>query len=440
MVESAKAALDGRRPSSGIPRGIRLAFEELGATYVKFGQLVASAPAIIPEALTEEFRSTLDSGPPIPYRLVRRIIERDLGAPVEELFASFEPEPFAAASIATVHRATLRDGRPVAVKIVRPGVASIVAVDLDLMEPIARKLALQGSEGAYQGVSYLIGLRKQVAEELDLRNEARTMEYFRGLFATFELTRLAIPEVIDTHSSRRVLTMEYMDGVPIDDLSGAKEWGVEPAPLVNDLLRAWVLTAIRAGVFHADIHAGNLLLMRDGRLAMLDWGVIARLDPETRLFFRALVRATLGEEKAWDDIVAHTKKTQAPLIEALGYTDEQVMEISKAYMEPVLTRPLKDVSMAAMFMSPERVLEVNHGIAAPQRTLRQRWEQNRLVAAAHRRSFEDDVQSQASQRANFLSAKQLLYLERYGRMYMPEERLLGDPEFLRAALQMSAVD
>jgi predicted unusual protein kinase regulating ubiquinone biosynthesis (AarF/ABC1/UbiB family) len=340
---------------------VRLAFEDLGATYVKFGQLVASAPAVIPEALTEEFRSTLDFGPPIPYAHVRRIVERDLGAPIGDLYASFEPEPFAAASIAAVHRATLRDGRQVAVKVIRPGVASTVAADLDLMEPVMRILALQGVEPAYNAVSYLIGLREQIAEELDLRNEARTMEYFRGLFATFELTRLVIPEVIATHSAQRVLTMELMDGAPIDDLAAAAEMGVEPAPLVNDLLRAWVLTALRAGVFHADIHAGNLMLLRDGRLAMLDWGVVARLDPETRQFFRALVEAALGEEEAWDRIVAHTKKTQGPLIEVMGYDDEQFMEIAKAYIEPVLMRPLKDVSMAAMFMSPERVLEVNHG-------------------------------------------------------------------------------
>src|SRR5688572_15942160 len=276
-VEGTRDALGRKAPVGGVARGVRLAFEDLGATYVKFGQLVASAPALIPEALSEEFRSTLDSGPPIPYQHVRRIVERELGAPIEELYASFEEEPFAAASIAAVHRATLRDGRSVAVKVIRPGVASVVAADMDLMQPIARALAWQGVEAAYNGVSYLIGLREQVAEELDLRNEARTMEYFRGLFAIFELTRLAIPEVIWTHSSRRVLTMEYMDGSPIDDLAMAAEMGIQPAPLVNDLLRAWVLTALRAGAFHADIHAGNLLLLRDGRLAMLDWGVVARL-------------------------------------------------------------------------------------------------------------------------------------------------------------------
>jgi predicted unusual protein kinase regulating ubiquinone biosynthesis (AarF/ABC1/UbiB family) len=439
-VEGTRDALGRKLPVGGAARGVRLAFEDLGATYVKFGQLVASAPAIIPEALTEEFRTTLDSGPPIPWPQVRRTVERGLGAPIEDLYGSFEREPMAAASIAAVHRATLRDGRPVAVKVIRPGVARTVAADLDLMEPIATFLAKQGVEAAYNGASYLVGLREQVAEELDLRNEARTMEYFRGLFAMFELTRLVIPEITPTHSSRRVLTMELMDGAPIDDLAAAAEMGVEPAPLVNDLLRAWVLTALRAGAFHADIHAGNLMLLRDGRLAMLDWGIVARLDPETRQFFRALVRAALGEEDAWDDIVAHTKKSQGPLIEVMGYTDEQFRDIAKVYIEPVLTRPLREVSMAAMFMSPEKVMEVNHGVAVPERNLWQRWQQVRLRARTYRRSFEADVLNQASQRANFLSAKQLLYLERYGRMYMPEERLLGDPAFLRAALQMSAVD
>ncbi len=433
--------IGGARGTGGsAPQGIRRSFEDLGATYIKFGQMIASAPAVVPAAIAEEFRSTLDSGPPIPFADVRRIVERELGGALEALYGRFEPEPFAAASIAVVHRATLHDGREVAVKIVRPGVARIVAADLDLMEPLFRLLSRQGSNPAYNGLSYLIGLRGQVAEELDLRNEVRTMAYFRSLFERFGLTRLVIPEVIEGHCSRGVLTMEFLDGFPIDDLAAAAEMGVEPRPLVDELLKAWVLSALRAGVFHADIHAGNLLLLRDGRLAMLDWGIVARLNTETRAFFRAMVEAALGREEAWDRITKHVIATNGTVLDAFGYTHEDMIGITRQFLEPVLTRPLKDVSMAAMFMPPEKAAEMNHGIAAPKRTLRERWVANRLTAKAYRNSLEEELQKNSTQRANFLSAKQLLYLERYGRIYMPDQSLLGDHEFLAAALELEDVD
>jgi predicted unusual protein kinase regulating ubiquinone biosynthesis (AarF/ABC1/UbiB family) len=427
--------------NAGSPaQGIRRAFEDLGATYIKFGQMIASAPAIIPAAIADEFRTTLDSGPPIPFEQVQRIVLRELGGSIAEQFCTFEQEPFAAASIAVVHRATLHDGQHVAVKIVRPGVARTVAADLDLMEPVFRALARQGSNPAYNALAYLIGLRAQVAEELDLRNEVRTMAYFRVLFETFGLSKLVIPRVIESHSTRRVLTMEYLDGVPIDDLAAAAELGVEPRPLVNELLRAWVLSALRAGVFHADIHAGNLMILRDGRLAMLDWGIVARLNPETRAFFRGLVEAAIGREEAWGPITDHVIATQGTVLDAFGYTHEDMVVITRQYLEPVLTRPLKDVSMAAMFMPPERAAELNHGIAVPKRSRKERWFANRATARAFRNSLDEGLQENSTQRANFLSAKQLLYLEKYGRIYMPDEALLGDHAFLATALEMDNVD
>jgi len=245
--------------------------------------------------------------------------------------------------------------------------------------------------------------------------------------------------VVESHSARRVLTMEYLEGVPIDDLPAAERMGVDPRPMVDELLRAWVLTALRAGAFHADIHAGNLLLLKDGRLGMLDWGIVARLDPRTREFFHALVRAAVGEDDAWEAITEHVRFTQGPVIDGMGL-EAELPKIVRQYIEPVLTRPLKDVSMAAMFMPPERAAEMNDGIEIPKRSLRENWQLNRMRARTFRRSLDDEVLSLAAQRANFLSAKQLLYLERYGRMYMPDQSLLGDHEFLRAVLAMDRVD
>ena len=261
-----RQAVTRHRDPAAVAAAMRIACEELGATYVKFGQLVASAPGVVGDNVAEEFRNLLDRGPGVPFPRVKRIIERELGRPLAELYREFDPKPVAAASIAVVHRAVLHSGEVVAVKVLRPGIAETVSSDLDLMEPVMRFLAEQGSDQAAVLYNYLIGLRAQIAEELDLRNEALAMEYFRDLFQFFQLDKLAIPVVYPSHSSRRVITMEFFDGVPIDDLARIEAIGMEPRPYVEELLRAWILSGLLASVFHADIHAGNLILLPEGKL------------------------------------------------------------------------------------------------------------------------------------------------------------------------------
>ena len=187
-------------------------------------------------------------------------------------------------------------------KVLRPGLGEVVAADLGLMIPFFRTLARLGAEGPFQLVSYLVGLKEQIGEELDLRNEARSMAHFRGLFEEFGLDLLVVPGVYEDLTARNVITMEYLDGVPIDDLAMVEQLGLDPKLLIRELLRAWVLTAVHTGTFHADIHAGNLLAMPDGRLGMLDWGIVAQLDPETQELMTKLVEASLGDESAWESI------------------------------------------------------------------------------------------------------------------------------------------
>ena len=168
----ARQALARKIDKGALAAAMRIACEELGATYVKFGQLVASAPGVVGEEVADEFRNLLDRGPGVPFDQVRRIIELELGRPMRDLFREFDEKPVAAASIAVVHRAVLHSGEIVAVKVLRPGIASTVSADLDLMGPVIRFLAEQGSDQAAVLHNYLVGLRSQISEELDLRNEA----------------------------------------------------------------------------------------------------------------------------------------------------------------------------------------------------------------------------------------------------------------------------
>ncbi|MEX2159438.1 MAG: AarF/ABC1/UbiB kinase family protein [Dehalococcoidia bacterium] len=423
-----------RRPNA-LPKGARRVFERLGATYIKLGQFVASTPGLVGESVAAEFRDCLDTGPAVPFKRVRAIVEAGLERPLEEAFATFEEAPLAAASIAVVHRATLHDGTDVAVKVLRPDIEHTVATDLAMMERFVRFMAGFGVDQAYNLVGLIVGLRMQIAEELDLRNEARTMDVFRELYEQYDLSLLVIPRVHHDLTARRVLTMEFLDGKPLDDLAHASALGIDPAPLVRELLQAWVLTGLRVGAFHADIHAGNLLLLRDGRLGMLDWGIVAMMDSDSRRAFRGLCEASIGREEAWDEIGALMIEMNGPSFYALGLEDADIHRFARATFEPALTHPLKDVSMGELMMSGDDVVQRATGEEAPKRSFAGRLRGMRDAARAYRTAAKIGAFESATMRMGFLSMKQLVYLERYGRMYIPEEALLGDSDFVRRALE-----
>jgi predicted unusual protein kinase regulating ubiquinone biosynthesis (AarF/ABC1/UbiB family) len=417
---------------------VRRVFEQLGATYVKFGQFVASAPGIVGDSIAEEFRVCLDTGPAIPFEYVRSTIESELGQPLEEAFATFDDTPLAAASIAVVHAATLHDGTRVAVKVLRNDIERTVATDIAILERFARFMAARGIDQAYNMVGLIVGLRMQIAEELDLRNEAGTMDVFRTLYESYGLSRLVVPDVYHDWTARRVLTMQFLDGAPLDDLEHATALGADPAELVRELLKAWVLTGLRVGAFHADIHAGNLLLLHDGRLGMVDWGIVARMDGDSQRMFRSLCEASVGIESAWADIAEMMIHVNGPALYALGLTDDDIHRFARATFEPVLTKPLSEVSMGELMMNSDDVVHKATGEQPPRRSVRDRLRIMRDAARAYRTAAKNRAFENMSMRMGFLSMKQLVYLERYGRMYIPNEALLGDTVFVRRALDESS--
>ncbi|MCC7077907.1 MAG: AarF/ABC1/UbiB kinase family protein [Acidimicrobiia bacterium] len=418
-------------------RALRLLFEDLGATYVKFGQLLGSAPGVFGDALSAEFRTCLDSGPPIEPGDVIRIVENALGAPLHEIFAEFDAKPIAAASIAVVHRACLHDGTRVAVKVLRPDVEKTVTADLDIMVPVVEFLSLQvGMDIAGPLGEALEVLRDQIAEELDLRNEARTLAHFNALLAEIDIPNLRIPRPYPEYSGRAVLTMEFLDGFPIDDLDEIMRRGLDPKPLVEALLRSWFLTTLRDGLFHGDVHAGNLLLLEGGEIGIVDWGILGRLDPDTLLFFRSLVRAALGDEDAWEHVVAGLSRAfGTTLQEAMGLTDVEVGEFMRAHLEPILTHPFGEVSLSTLLLGPGEVHEPAAGTMPGEASWRKtlvRWRYNRRYRRAGLRPVDglDEFD-----KGVFLLAKQLLYFERYGKMFLSDVSLLEDADFYRAVLE-----
>lgn len=414
-----------RRPTSPaqVGRRLRQAFEQMGATYVKFGQLIGSSPGAFGQEVSDEFRSCLDTGPIVPFPAVRAAVEEATGYPLEETFASFDRNAIAGASIAVVHRARLHDGRDVAVKVLRPHIAERIAIDLDIMEPLLRHIAVRGIGMAGPMYRFIQGFRTQVAEELDLRNEARTMAHFRDLITNENLDGIVIPEPII--AAEQVLVMEYLDGVPIDDVDAIAAMGHDPGPLMQAMLRSWFLTGLRDGMFHGDIHAGNLLLLRDGRAGVIDWGIVGRLDPSTQHVFRRFVEAVLGDATAWPEIVAFINEN-TPMSFDDGIADEERAEI-----EGILTRPFGEVDLTGAFSGPG-------GRADRPVTKAEKKARRARLKAFRQEMFASDFSSTGFAQSNFLLFKQLLYFERYGKLYLADTALMGDREWLQHVLDVSA--
>ena len=415
---------------------LRHTFEDLGTTFLKFGQLVGSAPGVFGEGVAAEFRSCLDTGPAVPADEVRALIEDQLGRSLEDAFATFDPEPIGRASIAVVHRATTHEGDEVAVKVLRPGVDRRVAVDLDLLQPLLAKVVeFTGEQAAVSMLQQFDGFRLQLGEELDLRNEARAMDHFRDLLGVVDLPMVTVPLVYPNLSNGRVLTMEFIDGVPVDDLATIDGYGTDAGAVVQQVVQAFLLTALRWGTFHGDVHAGNLLFRPDGRIGVIDWGIVGRLDPDTHLLFRKMIEAALGDETAWTDIAAVFKRNYGDVIEAaLGWDDDGLTAFIKMMIQPVLTQPFGQVSLADLILAPQRAVAEASGIDPADGSFKARIQRLNEQRKARKLVETEGAVATDFDRATFLLSKQLMYFERYGKMYMRDVSLFDDREFFVTAL------
>jgi ubiquinone biosynthesis protein len=271
----------GRQGRLTTPQRLRMALQELGPTAIKLGQVVSARSDAIPDDYVLELRQLQDAAPAAPFEQIKPVIEQELKAPLDVLFSAFDPEPVASASLGQVHYATLKDGRRVVVKVLRPGVRELVDADMGILADIAAMLdSTAPSLRRYDLPGFIREFSATMHDELAYPVEAHNLEQMARLLG--EDRDMRVPRPIWQFTTDRVLTLERLDGIRIDKVQEIEQAGHDRRLLAQTLARATLEQILVHGFFHADPHQGNLRVLPDGSIALLDWGMVGRLDEGMR--------------------------------------------------------------------------------------------------------------------------------------------------------------
>ncbi|MHB1504198.1 MAG: ABC1 kinase family protein [Acidimicrobiales bacterium] len=377
--------------TDAVAGGMVDAFIALGPTFVKLGQLIASAPGVFPTPLATACQRCLDAVPPFPAEQARRTIEDDLGRTTQDLFQSFGDMPLASASIAQVHPCMLVDGRHAVVKVQRPGIAERMMADLRIAGLLARAAELIEAGRRLNPTGMVADMYHVTMGELDFLLEARHQQAFRANISAFDDNAwVTAPEVYMELCGPRVICMERLFGVPVDEFDVLRARGLDGELLMRRGLKVGLEAVCVHGPFQADTHAGNIWVLDDGRTAFLDFGITGELPEAWRAMVRDLFK-TFMIDSNWARVVRHYKDLGV-LQEDLG-TDEDLGRLLQAATEPVLDSKARSIDLAELF-STQLDLARQMGATAPRELM--------------------------------LVAKQLFYFERYMKELAPGYALARD--------------
>lgn len=301
-----------------LPIILRTLFERMGATYVKLGQFIASSPTVFPAAYVKEFQKCLDQTEPLPWKTIQQVVEAELG-PISQTFSYVDERPLASASIAQVHAARLLTGEDVVIKVQKPGIDDCLQADLGFIYVTARVLEYLQPELERTSLSAVAGdIRGSMLEELDFEKEARnTIEFRRFLQDNGLLKKVTAPLVYLEHTTKRVLTMERLNGVSMLDEETIRTVNKNPevgTDAIITALNVWSLSLTSMPWFHADVHAGNLLLLEDGRVGFIDFGIVGRISEKV---FASVTELSLA-------LAANDSEAMAIALCNMGAADETV--------------------------------------------------------------------------------------------------------------------
>lgn len=340
------------------PARTRMVLEELGTTYIKLGQLLSMREDLIPEEYALELSKLQDEVPPFEYKEVKRIIEEEFRVPIEDLFDSFEEKPLAAASIGQVHRAKTKNGQAVVVKVQRPDINEVIESDLEIMYSIAGFAEEHIPElRLYRPLEIVDELSRSIHAEMDYTQEGRNTDHFATNFG--ENRGIFIPKVYWDHTSTRVLTLEYIEGVKSSCLDLLDEKGFDRSKIAHTVGNAFMQQVFEDGFFHADLHPGNMLIKDDGKIALIDFGLVGHLSAEIRnMLIDELIAITKGDIDLFVEI-----------LQDMGYIGDHVditsLKADVGYFRTkYYGRPLKDLDTHAILEELTGILR-KHQVQIP---------------------------------------------------------------------------
>ncbi|UCE90641.1 MAG: ubiquinone biosynthesis regulatory protein kinase UbiB, partial [Pseudomonadota bacterium] len=347
---------------------IRRTLEDLGPIYVKFGQILSTRRDLLPDDIAVELAKLQDQVPPFPDDVSRRIVEAAYGKPLSEVFADFEETPFASASIAQVHGATLHDGTDVVVKVLRPNILPVIRRDLALLYTIAGNIERYWAEGRRLRPSEVVAeFEKTIIDELDLLREAANASQLRRNFSDFNL--LYIPEIFWDYTRSNVMVMERIHGIPISNVPALREAGIDMQQLAEHGVEIFFTQVFRDSFFHADMHPGNIFVSPEGRYIAVDFGIMGTLNPSDQRYLAENFLAFFNRD--------YHRVAQLHIESGWVSKDTRVDEFEAAIRtvcEPVFDKPISEISfghfLLRLFQTARRFnMEVQPQLVLLQKTL-----------------------------------------------------------------------
>ena len=406
------------RGSLNLPKLLRRLFEELGATYIKLGQFIASSPTLFPAEYVMEFQACLDNSPVVSFAEIKRIVEADLGKPLSQVFSYVDETPLASASIAQVHRVTLKDGREGVIKVRKPSSEETLKADLGFLLITSKLLEFVNPSLGRLSLANIVGdIRESMLDELDFSKEATNLKEFREFLSRQGITGACAPEPY--LSSKKVLVMEYLKGVPLVDLEGIKQYSDNPEQTLITALQTWAASVVDNESFHADLHGGNILVLENGQVGFIDFGIVGRIPSSTWNALDGLVGS----------FAINDFRGVASALVSIGATDDKVeVDVDK------FGRELETVVQSILAMEPSiDIVTDSQGRSVAATLSVDDSETTRIVLEIVKVAEDNGIRLP---REFGILIKQALYFDRYQKLLAPTLDPLRDDR-VRASLSSS---